>query len=427
MLGARSGATASNAKIESSTERCLGISENDNKILTDFLGRSVTIGTAKSYQIGIKKWKAYLDTLDEDYHPGEYLERLDDPHEKAQRIVLFMAYLYISEGDRDEQIKKAVTSVAYMFEVKGLSTSFIHVALVTRGRAATSRSSEECREHEEKRGENVILPICLSIVLEIRQQYWESQDWDMKGMDKRGIWLAICLSFDSGLRIGNLTKKDGPDGADHSIRAGQLNFLVKDPEKEIEMRLKGGPAMTKFLKRKDVTLDMVYSVDMIYVTSKTSRKVKSMVENPRTLSRRTEVEGMVLNDLLLWFVYSLVQEEDELLTRYSCTGSRKVVIRKDVRTAIKLAVRGANLPPKNFSTKSLRSGFGTHVIANGMGPEEMKSRGGWVINSDVPNNHYIRHMHSRGALALSTSGSGVQMHGVEEIKRMLPPVSKGTD
>ena len=70
------------------------------------------------------------------------MERLDDPHEKAQRMVLFMAYLYISEGDRDEQIKKAVTSVAYMFEVRGLSTSFVHVALVTRGRAATSRSSQ---------------------------------------------------------------------------------------------------------------------------------------------------------------------------------------------------------------------------------------------------------------------------------------------
>jgi hypothetical protein len=62
-----------------------------------------------------------------------------------------------------------------------------------------------------------------------------------------------------------------------------------------------------------------------------------------------------------------------------------------------------------------------------MGPDEMKSRGGWVINSDVPNDHYVRHMHSRGALALSTSESGVQMHGVDEIKRMLPPVSKGTD
>ena len=98
----------------------------------------------------------------------------------------------------------------------------------------------------------------------------------------------------------------------------------------------------------------------------------------------------------------------KLLTRYSVTGSRKVVIRKDVRTAIKLAVSGAGLPAKNFSTKSLRSGFGTHVTANGMGADEMKARGGWVKRSGVPESHYIRRMHSRGALALPISESGTQ-------------------
>jgi hypothetical protein len=63
------------------------------------------------------------------------------------------------------------------------------------------------------------------------------------------------------------------------------------------------------------------------VTSKTSRKVKSLVNNPKTISRRTAVESMVLDDLLSWFLHSQVQEGDELLTRYSNKGSRKVVIR----------------------------------------------------------------------------------------------------
>jgi hypothetical protein len=273
----------------------------------------------------------------------------------------------------------------------------------------------------------VILPVCLDTVLGVREKYWVEQDWDMKGMEKKGIWLAICLGFDSGLRIGNLTKKDSPHGADHCIRAGQLTFLVKDPKTDEEMRLKGGPTMTNFLKRVDVNLDLVNEVDMVYVTSKTSRKVKSLVENPKTLSRRTEVESMVLDDLLLWFIHSQVQETDELLTRYSSAGSRKVVIRKDVLTAINLALSGAGLPQKNFSTKSLRSGFGTHVTANGMNASEMKSRGGWVARFRVPDNHYVRHMHSRGALALSSSGSGVQMHGVSEITRMLPASSKSTN
>ena len=54
--------------------------------------------------------------------------------------------------------------------------------------------------------------------------------------------------------------------------------------------------MTKFLQRLDVDLSMGSSVDMTYVTSKTSRKVKSLVDNQKTLSRRTQEESMVLDD-----------------------------------------------------------------------------------------------------------------------------------
>jgi hypothetical protein len=119
-------------------------------------------------------------------------------------------------------------------------------------------------------------------------------------MDKRGIWLAICLGFDSRLQRGNLTKIDGPNGADHGIRAGKLTFLVKDAKTTADMRLNGGSTITIFSLRIDVTLDMVSVVHMVYVSSKTLRKVKSIIENPKTISRRTQIESMVLDDLLLW-------------------------------------------------------------------------------------------------------------------------------
>ena len=184
--------------------------------------------------------------------------------------------------------------------------------------------------------------------------------------------------------------------------------------------------MSSFLARQDVSLDMVQSVDMIYVTSKTSGKVKSLIDNPKTLGRNSEVESTVLDDLLLWMQHSGVQESDELLTRYSATGSRKVVIRKDVRAAIKEAVSSMGLPAKYFSTKSLRSGSGTHAVANGMDMNQMKVRGGWVKDSDVPDKYYVRNMNSTGALALSTSSSGVQKHGIKEIRRMLPEEATST-
>ena len=330
------------------------------------------------------------------------------------------------EGMRDEQIRRAVSSVAFMFESAGTESEFFKLAIVSRGRKASTRSNEECVEKENMRADKVILPVCLDIVLGVRQKYWVEQPWTAKGMSMKGIWLAISLCFDSGLRIGNLTKKDGKHGADHCIRANKVSFLVTDPLENIKKRIKGGPSMSSFLARQDVSLDMVQSVDMIYVTSKTSGKVKSLMDNPKTLGRNSEVESTVLDDLLLWMQHSGVQESDELLTRYSATDSRKVVIRKDVRAAIKEAVSSMGLPAKYFSTKSLRSGFGAHAVANGIDMNQMKVRGGWVKDSDVPDKYYVRNMNSTGALAFSTSSSGVQKYGIKEIRRMLPEEATST-
>ena len=99
-------------------------------------------------------------------------------HEKAQRVVLFMAYLYMNDGMRDEQIKRSVTGVAYMFEIKGFDAEFFNLAIVSRGRKASLRSVEECVVQEKVRTDKVIVPVCLDIVLQVRQQYWVNQNWE---------------------------------------------------------------------------------------------------------------------------------------------------------------------------------------------------------------------------------------------------------
>ena len=133
-----------------------------------------------------------MSTLDSDSHPGEYLERVESQNGKAHRVVSFMAYLYMSEGLRDEQIKRMVTGLTYMLEVKGMDASFIHLALVSRGRAATSRSSDECRVYEERRSDGVILPVCLDIVLRVREKYWVEQlEWTREEYG----WLSVSVSI----------------------------------------------------------------------------------------------------------------------------------------------------------------------------------------------------------------------------------------
>lgn len=172
-------------------------------------------------------------------------------------------------------------------------------------------------------------------------------------------------------------------------------------------------------------MENILSVDLYYLSSKTSGKVKSVVRHPKHMARRSAIEEIVLNDLLQWMLHSGVKCDDELLSRYCSKDRKKTVIRKDVRNAIKDTELQMGLPPANFPNKSLRSGFSSHVIANGIGNDEMKRGGGWTVSSQVPNNHYTHQMRDRGALALATSETGGQSLRLPEIRRMMPPENDG--
>ena len=388
--------------------------------MKEFLKQSVTVGTEKGYASGIKKWKEYLNTLTSDFHPGEYLEALEDDEKKAKRVVLYMAHLYLNMGWRGEQVRKAITCLTYHFEVAGLSSAFLRLAIVSRGKSAAGRSTEEARMKEEEKAAHSILPVCMDVVLSVRKKYWENQEWDNKGKDSKAIWLAVALTFDSGARIGNLTLKDGKDREDHCIRAKHVSYLVTNPSDGTEYRIMGGEQISKYLRRSDVSNCLVKEADLVYMTSKTSKSGAAILQAPKTLGRNSDEESELLNDLLDWFRHNDVMADEELLTRRGINGARRVVKRKDVRKAIKDAVGAFGLPEDRFSTRSLRSGFGTHAQANGMDACDLHIRGGWAVNSRVPEKHYIKRMHNKGAFAISTSISGIQMHGVNEIQRMLP-------
>ena len=90
------------------------------------------------------------------------------------------------------------------------------------------------------------------------------------------------------------------------------------------------------------------------------------MQAPKTLGRNSDEESELLDDLLDWFKHNDVMADQELLIRRRTNGARRVVKRKDVRKAIKDAVCAFGLPEEKFSTRSLRSGFGTNAQANGM-------------------------------------------------------------
>jgi hypothetical protein len=64
---------------------------DEDILINKFLSRSVTVGTARGYMLVIRRWKEYLVFLGKDSNPGQFMEKIKEQHEKAKRMVLFMA------------------------------------------------------------------------------------------------------------------------------------------------------------------------------------------------------------------------------------------------------------------------------------------------------------------------------------------------
>jgi hypothetical protein len=230
-------------------------------------------------------------------------------------------------------------------------------------------------------------------------------------LDKKAIWLAVALGFDSGPRIGNLTKKDGPSGEDHCVRAEDCIFDVLNSEQTGCLQYRAGIGFAQYLKARRGDSSEVKSVTMKYVTHKTQRQ---LVQTPKYIARRTILESQVLDDICAWIMRSGVQQTDELLTRYS--PRRKVVIRKDVANAIKDVAEFFRLPRTNFSTRSLRSGYATDVTVHGVAPRQRNQRGGWKDSSRIPERHYVAPIGNVGTLGIEDD----DQFTVSDVRGMAP-------
>ena len=96
-----------------------------------------------------------------------------------------------------------------------------------------------------------------------RLEMWEGNTHG-EDIDCKARWLAIALGFDSGPRVGQLTKRE-KNCEDHAIRAGQVTYVFQ-----------GGSSLVAGweLRKKLIGLRGDYSsvdlVDIEYVTGKTS-------------------------------------------------------------------------------------------------------------------------------------------------------------
>ena len=183
-------------------------------------------------------------------------------------------------------------------------------------------------------------------------------------MDMKAVYLSAAVSFDMGLRPGNVTLADGPRAEDHCLRAKNFRFRVVTHVGE--SLLTGGEPIREFLNQGSGNLKLVQGVDVVVQTGKTQNR-SSFSNEAKSLGRGNVWEELLLEDLCEFNRISGVRAGDEFVTRYAPgSESRKVVTAK-----VKAASRVFGLPAVNFSAKSLRSGFATHMTSCGIAREDM--------------------------------------------------------
>ncbi len=407
--------------------------EEEESAIGNLLGRSVTRGTTKGYAGHWRKWLNFLETFPSSRRPGNCLENIREETLQAKWVVLFIAYLRdVREVRGVDSISQVLSGVRFFWKKTGADSTVFDNPIILQAKKGARLTTDEIRESALLKEEERFLPVCTEMVLQMRKQLWEQSGSDSVGLDMKGTYLAAALSFDMGLRPGNVRARDGPDAEDHCIRAKHFRFRILSSQGQ-ETKIIGGQAMRDFLNQTASNIKLVLGVDIVVLTGKTQHR-QCFSQEAKALGRGNVFEELLLEDLCEWMQMSGVRSDDEVFTRYSMGSGkragichRRVVTAKDLRKAVKAACSEFGFNPKNFGPKSLRKGFATHMTASGISREDMVSRAGWSLRSRVPEGHYIQSF-SRGAFSAALDEEGEMTGlGLEGTRRLLVPRAVAAD
>lgn len=381
--------------------------------------KGVASSTGEAY---VRAWQHWSEFHVASRSTDLFLESVEN-NDTAKSIVwtMFCMYLY-DHGKRAEQIYSILSGVRHQLVSRFTSVKFLANETVTNARRAVQRNPDEERLHAESKREREKLPVTRDMLANLRSHLWSNDaDWSFEAIQRKAVWLACCLSFDRGPRIGNLSLKNGRASLDHNIRCSNASFLVLQGS-EMVRTVAAGPEM------RNVAPEEVQSLTIEMVTSKTTGRGKALKILPAVISNNSDESSQLLQDFVAFVQHSGAENDDPLLSFYrtsALTGKRmlKVLTRKEITREVKACAVRYGLPSNLFSANSLRKGHATQTSMGGMAKRDRNIAGGWAPDSSVPDKHYDHSKRLHGALDAAAS-VGARRMSVQQLRALVPAASK---
>lgn len=415
--GVTTGGGTASSRGSTATGTSLGVLLNDDERTRaiNFLKKAVSTSTAANYSPHWKVWEGFHERNGSE---DLYLTSLgENDGAKALVWTLFILHLYADLGKRGEQVYQVLAGVRYYLLHHLCGVGFLNHDAVRNARRACRRTPEEERSHALQQRLQALMPVSIDMLDNLRESLWCPEQWEFDDLLKKAIWLACCLSFDRGPRLGNVSLKNGKDDLDHNIRCDSAEFSVSTVSGGT-LKVKAGPAMRHY-KPCDVV-----SLTIAILTSKTSGGGKKMKLEPIVITRCSSRSSQLLDDFTLFVQHAGVEGDQPLLSFYrksKKTGhiAHKIVTRREIVAEIKACATRCGLPPQYFSANSLRKGNATQSSLARLNPEERNRAGGWAPGSTVPDQHYDHAARYHGALD-AASNVGARHLNTGLVRAMLP-------
>ena len=387
------------------------MSTQSRQELSRFIGRSVLPNTNRAYDRYWGQWTSFVKSEVDGDDP--FLGCAGE-EEKASLVGIMMLRKH-QLGMRGKQATSFTAAIRLRFSQQGLSTDFLNSAVIATARTACKPTPEELREKKDSGATTgVKLPICGSVLVDMKTRMWTGRGWTGADMRTRMTYIGCMWGFEMGARVSEYTTPE-PGNVDHCIRVDDLIFMVVSPSGTKGIygsELAGAVSADGAAGRPSVVECRATAV---------TAKGKVLVK-PKIVGRRSVEESRFLDDLMDFMAHSGSTGKDELFSFRREANARVRLRSKEVREALKKVCEDNDLDPDYFSSHSLRKGAITEMRSLGASEDDRRDRGNYAPKSQVMNLTYD-YCAGIGPLA-SNSLVGGHKPTVEDVRRLIPPVKR---
>ena len=196
-----------------------------------FLRSSVTWRTEKTYEGHWRLWCMFL--VEELGETAPLLEEWPE-EQKSMAVALFLQSRH--QGGLREKLVTAVTAgVRLHFTAALLCTGFLDASMISAAWTASRLTVKELREKkDEPHCTRTKIPICESLLLELRNKMWVGKGWGRGDIDRRITYVGCIWGYEMDTRLSEYTSHE-VDAEDHCVRCRDLIFTVVNGEESFQV------------------------------------------------------------------------------------------------------------------------------------------------------------------------------------------------